>query len=149
MRWIAAASMLMIAHGGASAEVQALYVMPMSNGLDQFVASRLAASGAVKVVADPRKADAVLTDRIGEGFEERLAELREEAAKPKKDDRERPRSVSLARGKGTVFLVDANSRQVLWSAYHRPRNSSPDELNKTAGRIVEQFTKELHPKPKQ
>lgn len=53
-----------------------------------------------------------------------------------------------ARGRGTVFLVDVKSRQVLWSAFEKPRNSSPEELDHTAERIVKRLKEDLAPKAK-
>jgi hypothetical protein len=40
-----------------------------------------------------------------------------------------------------MFLVDLKTRTVLWSAYERPRNTTPDELNRTAKRIVDRLKK--------
>jgi hypothetical protein len=57
------------------ANVRSVYVMPMSRGLDQHIASRLASSGVLQVVADPKLADALLTDRISEGFRIQLDEI--------------------------------------------------------------------------
>ncbi len=156
MRWIAAASMLMIAHGGASAEVQALYVMPMSNGLDQFVASRLAASGTVTVVADPRKADAVLTDRIGGHFEQTFRDLfavkasdSAKASDAKASDKDKQDTGEFAHsgmqplttGRGAIFLVDRATRNVVWSTFELPKNSTPEELNRSAQRIADRLSK--------
>jgi len=52
------------------------------------------------------------------------------------------------RGRGTIFLVDVKSRQVLWSAFERPKNSSPHELDHTAERVVKQLKQDLSPKAK-
>ena len=52
------------------------------------------------------------------------------------------------RGRGTLFLVDVKSRQVLWSAFEKPRNSSPHELDHTAERIVKRLKEDLAPKSK-
>jgi len=38
-----------------------------------------------------------------------------------------PRPNAFGGGKGTLFLVDAHSRAVLWSVYEKPKNTSPDE----------------------
>ena len=127
--------------------VQTVYVMPMAGGLEQFVAQRLAREKVLRVVADPRQADAVLTDRIGDAFEQRMAELfpgeprpRAENEKPKDD---RPvRAFATGRGRGTIFLVDAKSRHVIWSVYEKARTRTPEEMNRTAGRIVEQLKKD-------
>jgi len=47
------------------------------------------------------------------------------------------------RGRGTLFLVDVKSRQVLWSAFEKPRNSSPYELDHTAERVVKRLKEDL------
>jgi hypothetical protein len=49
----------------------------------------------------------------------------------------------FGRGKGTLFLVDANSRRVIWSAYAKPKNTSSDELERVAHQIVEKLMKTL------
>jgi hypothetical protein len=49
----------------------------------------------------------------------------------------------FGRGKGTLFLVDAKSRRVIWSAYAKPKNTSPDELERVAHQIIGQLTKTL------
>jgi hypothetical protein len=55
--------------------VRNVYLLPMSGGLDQYLANKLTASRNFQVVTDPAHADAILSDQVGEGFEERLAEL--------------------------------------------------------------------------
>lgn len=151
MAWPASVFLIALGAPALAVQVQSVYLLPMSNGLDQFVASRLAASGALHVVADPQKADAVLTDHLGEGFEQRLTELLDlgeaKAKKEEKDKDKAQRFTSFGRGKGTIFLVDARTRLVIWSSYHKPKNSSPDELNRAAGRIVARLKKDLQPKP--
>jgi hypothetical protein len=52
------------------------------------------------------------------------------------------------RGRGTLFLVDVKSRQVLWSAFEKPRNSSPYELDHTAERVVKRLKEDLAAKSK-
>lgn len=56
-------------------EVQTIYVLPMSSGMDQYLASRLTRGHILQVVADPAKADALLTDHLGAAFEDSLKEL--------------------------------------------------------------------------
>jgi hypothetical protein len=53
-------------------KVQSIYILPMSGGMDQFLANRLTRMGKMQVVADPLSADTILTDKIGEPFEKRL-----------------------------------------------------------------------------
>ena len=52
-----------------------VYVLPMAGGLDQYLAQRLSSDHVMKVVADPKLADVVLTDRLGEAFEQKLADI--------------------------------------------------------------------------
>ena len=125
----------------------------MGSGLDQYMANWLVRENVYQVVTDPQKADAVLTDQIGVPLQEKLLELYPPPAppEPKEDEKKkdegglkgdltRPRS-TFGRGRGNVFLVDLKSRRVLWSVYERPRNSLPDELDRTSQRIVRQLKK--------
>jgi len=56
-------------------QVHKVYLMPMSNAMDQYLANRLTGLGVFQVVTDPQKADAIFTDGIGAAFESRLADL--------------------------------------------------------------------------
>jgi len=126
----------------------------MGNGLDQYLAGRLTRLGLFQVVADPKRADAVFTDRLGEAFEQRLNELypvpeppaqnKESTAQSGVETRQEPyaRISSWGRGRGTVFLVDARTRAVIWSAYERPRDSSPEQVNRAAERIAARLKRE-------
>lgn len=125
--------------------VKNVYLMPMSSGLDQYLAVRLAKDPAFQVVTDPQKADAVFTDRIGEGFEQALSDLYE----PKKatdgklsdDVIAKPISQPFAHGKGSFFLVDRNSKVVLWSTYAVAKSTRSADLNDLAGKIVAELDK--------
>src|SRR3954453_3223484 len=104
--WLPLCALLAMASLGATvADVQAVYLLPMSAGLDQFLANRL--RGVFRVVTDPKLADAVFTDRLGEPFEQKLAELyKSEPADSDKDDKDSKKPVqisSFGRGKGTIF----------------------------------------------
>jgi hypothetical protein len=128
--------------------VKTVYVLPMAGGLDQYLALRLTSTGVVQVVTDPKKADAILTDGIGARLEENLANLFPPPAKDKdaKDDKlgvefAHPTMQPLAGSRGVIFLVDRNTRDVLWSTFEKPRNSQPDELNHVAAKIVDRFAK--------
>jgi hypothetical protein len=147
-------------------KVGSVYVLSMSRGLDQYLANRLTHEHVFKVVTDPKLADAVFTDQIGQGFEEKLAALEsnpEPVSRPpadlKKPDQGEetgdaaarisalaqapPQTSTWARGKGTVFLVDPKSHRVLWSTYQLPKNSTSDELNRTASDIVSRLRRDL------
>src|SRR5438876_11798510 len=99
--------------------VQAVYLLPMAGGLDQYLANRLTGAGVFRVVTDPKLADAVFTDQLGMGFEQKLTDLYAppEPAEDGKMDKDKPpaRVSSFGRGKGTIFLVDLKSRAVIWS----------------------------------
>ena len=125
--------------------VHNVYLLKMSKGLDQFLANRLTNEHVFQVVTDPKLADAILTDQIGEGFEAKLDELYpppepvkpakpEKTEKPAKPDEESTASLitdtvnklsnpgstsSFGRGKGMVFLVDAKTKQV--TQRHQPQ----------------------------
>jgi hypothetical protein len=150
------------------ANVRSVYVMPMSRGLDQHIASRLASSGVLQVVADPKLADALLTDRISEGFRIQLDEIaplpkpEAEEAQPKEKGSEESSNPMLAeaktkaadpglastfgRAKGTLFLVDAKSREVVWSTFEVLKNSNPKQLDRAASDIVSRLKRELKSK---
>lgn len=128
------------------AEVRSVYLLPMPGGLEQYLANRL--SGVFRVVTDPKLADAVFTSQLGEPFEEQLARLYPPPAPPEgdlsdrdKDNKQPARVSSFGRGNGTIFLVDLKSRAVIWSAYQKSNGKTPEILDRTAGRIVEQLKK--------
>jgi hypothetical protein len=147
------------------ASVRAVYILPMRSGLDQYLANRLTNGGVFRVVTDPKLADAVLTDHIGESFETELEDLspKPEPVKkvetpPKKTDdstkpplmidnetkaHELPHTSTFGRTHGTVFLVDQKSRQVIWSVYDPAKGSESKELDRTASDIVSRIKKDL------
>jgi len=132
----------------AQAPVQKVYILPMRGGLDQFLAARLTEAKVISVVVDPKLADSILTDRVGKALEKSLEELyaTPEVKQAKKEEEERsgfaPGVFMGGNVKGNVFLVDLKSRQVLWSAYEKPKNSTPDQLNRVAGQIVQRMQKD-------
>jgi len=171
MRWTAFLLFSVLAGaaeiGGSS--VRTIYILPMGHGLDQYVANRLTREHVLDVVADAARADAILTDTLGKPLEFELEKLHP-TPKPQEQDADsdsdsedsdsRPTSrtkktfttseapiSTFARGKGTLFLVDAHSRAVLWSVYERPAKSTPDELDHTARRVVDRLKRDLAPKP--
>lgn len=142
-------------------QVQNVYILPMSGGMHQHLAARLVSLGLFQIVTDPHRADAILTDKLNEGFESRLADYdkddaeRAKAPEQKKKEQdektadqsglpnfalaERPLTTSLGGGKGTFFLVDRKSRRLLWSVYAKPKNSTPGELYRVAGRVADKL----------
>jgi len=148
-------------------QVQSVYILPMSSGMDQYIASNITRQGLFQVVTDPQRADAILTDRIGESFEKKLDELYPppKPEKPKKDEKDSKSDEkedassdamisavpmdhlsSFGRGKGMIFLVDRKSRAVIWSTYNRPHDNRPDTLDKNASHIVNRLKQALNPK---
>ncbi len=50
-----------------------------------------------------------------------------------------PHASSFSRGRGTIFLVDAKSKQVVWSVFQKPKNTSAATLEETAKKVVKQL----------
>ncbi|MGP8247970.1 MAG: hypothetical protein ACLQVN_26090 [Bryobacteraceae bacterium] len=53
---------------------------------------------------------------------------------------------TFARSKGTIFLVDAKSRQVLWSLYTKPKGTESKDMDRTASGIVSRLRKDMNRK---
>src|ERR1039457_2488458 len=90
--------LLLLASGGALmcadlADVRTVYVLPMSHGLDQYLANRLTHDHVFMIVTDPKLADAVPTERAGTGLQAKLADLLQppptEKPAPKGDDKDK------------------------------------------------------------
>jgi hypothetical protein len=160
-------------------QVNTVYILAMGSGMDQYLANRLTTLGVLQVVTDPQKADAILTDRLGEPFETKFKELYPPPAPPAppappppakdakddkdskvvvsiekttKDDKDKPdesgarRVGSFNRSRGNIFIVDRKSKNVIWSVYDRPKDSSPGEMSKTAERVVKRLRDDLSDK---
>jgi hypothetical protein len=130
--------------------VKSVYLMPMSGGLDQYLAVGLAKVGVIHVVTDPQRADAIFTDRIGANFEQSLQNMY--AEKKRTDDFIQPVAAPGSRGKGSLFLVDRQSRVVLWSIYAKAKSRDTDAMNRLAMKITDQLDKDqavkkLNPSP--
>jgi len=122
----------------------------MAGGLDQYLAAWLTHDHVLEVVADPKLADAVITDTLGEPFEQKMAQIRPPAAAPdgkdKDKDKDRADSSPMVHtfrsgsSKGTVFLVDAKTRVVVWSDYEKaPRSTTNENLNREAKRVAKKL----------
>jgi hypothetical protein len=124
--------------------VKTVYILPMSGGLDQYLAVRLTSSGAFQVSTNPAEADAIFTDRIGSNFEQILKDtFTVKTEEEKKDDEfSKPTMQPLSRGKGSLFLVDKRTHVVLWSMYAKPKSSQADDMNQLATRIASQIGKD-------
>lgn len=125
-----------------------VYVMPMAGGLDQHLADWLTREHVMRVVTDAKAADVVLTDRLGEAFEQKLAQLKPEMEKPvEKTPADKKTEIAGAgvgghvsfrstAARGTLFLVDVKTRVVLWSDHQKPRGTSDKQINHQAERAV-------------
>ena len=124
--------------------VHTVYVVGMSNGLDQYLSNRLNSNGVVWIVLDPARADAILTDRLDETFWSWLNArypLQSKAPLPAHGDDLRAGDLigGNSRIRGNLFLVDPKSRLVLWSCYDRAKNASADELDHVAARVTKRL----------
>jgi hypothetical protein len=148
--------------------VRNVYLLKMPKGLDQYLANHITSGHVFQVVTDPKLADTILTDQIGEKFQAKLDELYpppevEKPAKPEKEEKEEKAGKdesnnplggdtvnklvtpvsSFGQAKGVIFLVDAKSKQVIWSAYDVPKDSSSKALDRTASNIVSRIKHDL------
>ena len=130
-------------------EIKTVYLLPMSSGLDQFLASKLTSGAVLQVVTDPQKADAILADHVGVSLEQKLDELYG-GAKPQKTDpvaaftdSGQPRIQPMTRARGAIFLIDRKTRNVIWSDYERPKNTTQPEISHLADRIATRLAKEF------
>jgi hypothetical protein len=153
MKWLSFAALCALlpvssAHGEIFG-VKTVYLLPMSGGLDQYLALQLSSGGLLQVVTDPKKADAILTDSIGARLEDSLTELYGAPVDKDKSDKDksgasnsaRPTMRPLSSSRGLVFLVNRSSRDVLWSTYELPTSTQPEALKHVAEKIVERLAK--------
>jgi hypothetical protein len=144
-------------------DVKTVYVLKMRSGLDQFLASELTKQGVYTVTADPKEADAILTEAIGEPFETKMRELypppkpektKEELEKEKEGGEkslasafdgvwQRPGGSTWGRGRWTLFLVDRKSQAVIWSTHGQPKNMTVEKLADHAERLVRELKKDV------
>ncbi len=158
-----------LACAGDLSSAKTVYVLSMPRGMDQFLANRLTNGHVFQVVTDPKRADVFLSDRVGEALQAQLDAIfpPPEPAKPEKEDKDEEKnpasssspgsmfgptvnklsnpslSSTFTRNKGTIFLVDAQSREVLWSVYDPPKGFNSKELDRTANDIVSRLKKDL------
>jgi hypothetical protein len=135
-----------IAAAAEGAGAETIYLLPMSGGLDLYVAEWLARGKTVHVTTNAKSADAILTDHLGEDFEHKLDQI---LAKDDDEDDDQtsasnPGRYSAGRDRGTVFLVDAKTRRVLWSDYEKPpAYRSAGKLNHEAEKIAKKLSEGL------
>ena len=146
---------------GQLAKATNVYVLPMAGGLDQYLALWLTQEHVLQVVTDPARADVILTSRIGQNFKDALDELYK--PKPKEDEDSdsskagntindgfaRPNMQPLSRSRGTVFLVERTTGDVLWSDYQEPSTGDTKDIDKSAERLVDNLKTELEKARKQ
>ena len=138
---------VLLALGTAAALAQtapsrSVYILPMTGGLDQFLAERLTRDHVMQVVANPKVADLVMTEQLGDSFEQQMEKIRPLATT--KDDKGRQEEVHRfhsGSAKGTVFLVDAQTRAVLWSDYEKPSRSGLDHEAGVIAKKLQSFGK--------
>jgi hypothetical protein len=159
-----------LAFGADLASVKNVYLLKMQKGFDQYLANCLTNEHLFQIVTDPKLADAIWTEQIGEGFEAKMSELfppPEPEAKPEKPEKaakgDEPSAVemlgdtvnklaspassgSFGRAKGTLFLVDAKSKEVVWSTFDLPKDSTSKQLDRTANDIVSRLKRDLKKK---
>lgn len=134
----------------------------MRHSLDQYLAEQLTADGPFQVVVDPKLADAIMTERIDAPFlkamDELLAERDKQAGKTEAAasssggsveeglESVRPANRPMGRPEGTIFLVHATSRRVLWSTFINQKDVMPKNLHGQARDVVGRLKKELLPR---
>jgi hypothetical protein len=136
-------------------EVKSVYFYPMPAGFEQHLANRIADGHVFQVVSDPKLADAVFTDQLSDAFLYKLDHIQTPPPPENKgaststmtSNDSAPHASSFTRGKGTLFLVDAKSKAVLWSTYQKPKNTTPAELEKTAKKVVAHLDESINGKP--
>jgi hypothetical protein len=132
-------------------KTRTVYILPMANGLDRHLASRLTSSGVVWVVLDPESADAVLTDKVDEGFwawsnASYKTAVKSSNAAVNDDDRSRYGRLRMGGYRGTIFLVDPRNGVVLWSIYQPTSDMSSNALDQAAVHVALNLKKSLSAK---
>lgn len=124
--------------------VKTVYFLPMSGGLDQYLAVRLTSGGFLQVVTDPQKADALFTDHLGDAFEKSVDDLYGAVPKTADSNAASPAFARVGGGQhsqGTFFLVDRKTRDVVWSDEESPKGTSPTEMRRIAERVSSRLSK--------
>jgi hypothetical protein len=117
--------------------VKTIYVIPARDRFEQFLTNEIVGWGRFEVTLNPQEADALLSDTTDINLKDLLAD-------PPKIRR------TVARTRGTAFLIDTKSEKVLWSTAKKSSdpfflggNKSNQEL---AHEIVEQLKKDMNRK---
>ena len=149
----AAVALLSMSTAAASlGDIKTVYLLPMSSGLDQYLAVQLTTGSVLQVVTDPQKADAIFTDHLGESLEQTLAELYGDKAKSGDSAADKAKDPNQSfvrsgmqgqRGRGTIFLVDRKNRDVVWSNYERPKDLTPEGLKHTSEQVASKLARAI------
>jgi hypothetical protein len=158
MRWLLALAAIAAPLAAADlASVGPVYFWPMNGALDQYVAEQATSAGLFPVTIDPARAKTVMTDHIDAKFFEGMNEVfagprapaaegdAKEASGSIEDGLATRRPANRPRGNphGTVFLVDVQTRQVVWSAYIGEYDRRPKRLHREAKQVVDALRKGL------
>jgi hypothetical protein len=162
---VAAAAALLPLSAADLNGVRSVYILQMPRGMDQYLANRLTNLHVFQIVTDPKRADAMLTDHVGVTFEDQLETLLPspepvKKVEPPPDKSKAPSSgpimpidtetklptvrSTFGASKGTLFLVDPKTHQVLWSVYEPAKSSDSKEMDRTATDIVNRLKKDLN-----
>jgi hypothetical protein len=143
--------------------VHTVYVLPMAHGLEQYLANVLTSEHVFVIVTDPKLADAVLTDHVGASLQEKLDTMLAPPPPEKSDSKDGEKddgpkgsllapanklsnpadSSAVGRSRGMVFLVGTKSREVVWSIYDLPKDSTSKQLDRIASDIVSRLKKDM------
>ena len=139
MRWAAvlAFSAVLGAVEIAGSNVQSVYLMPMSGGLDQYLAHQITNAHTFSVVTDPKHADAIFTDRLGEALQAQLeklyprpkpesAEAKKKEASKKDDDNQSDDSKSDDKGETKDAMVKGDPITPAKATTNAPPPTSSD-----------------------
>jgi hypothetical protein len=158
MRWILILSAFVAPLAAADlASIGPVYFWPMNNALDQYVAQRATSEGLFPVTVDPAQAKTVMTDHIDAKFFGGMNEVfspHAPAVEPAVSEAssgsiesglaaQRPANRPRGNPHGTVFLVDVQTRQVVWSAYIGDYDRRPKSLHREAKQVVGALRKDL------
>lgn len=156
-------SPLLLAQGHVElSQIQTVYLLRMKSGFDQHLANRITGSALFRVVTDPAKADAVITDRLGKSFEDQMKELYPPPPPPEPVEKEtetedtsnsipsirsteKSPSTTMTSATGTIFVVDRRSNQVVWSTYVKPKSYASKDLDSAAAGVVKRIQETLQP----
>jgi hypothetical protein len=160
MRWLLALAAIAAPLAAADlTSVGPVYFWPMEGALDQYVAERATSEGLFPVTVDPTRAKSVMTDHIDAKFFEGMNEVFAAPEAPPAESEadaeavsgsiesglsaQRPPNRPRGNPKGAIFLVDVETRQVVWSAYIGQFDRRPKSLHREAKQVVGELRKGL------